>query len=189
MPSFLYPLRGIATFLHGGEWADSFVGDLLELYADRLRTNGRFPALFSLAREIFHLLLGGVRVVSRRFAQTVILGNVCKVTASEKVTALPGLTEWRQTKSISLEEISDRTKINLKYLRAIEAEEFDKLPGGIFSTSYLRQYAAAVEFDPTELLIRYWSLSQPQTPNENGIRGRRQRRHFSEWQPEPSGHQ
>jgi len=61
----------------------------------------------------------------------------------------------RQRKSISLEEIADKTKISLRFLRAIENEEFDKLPGGIFNTSYLRQYALAAQYDETELLAYY----------------------------------
>src|SRR5260370_30836633 len=61
----------------------------------------------------------------------------------------------RQRKSISLEEIADKTKISLRFLRAIEDEEFDKLPGGIFNTSYLRQYAMAAQYDETQLLACY----------------------------------
>jgi|ERR1700682_1589578 len=61
----------------------------------------------------------------------------------------------RQRKSISLEQIAEKTKISLRFLRAIEDEEFDKLPGGIFNTSYLRQYALAAEYDETQLLAYY----------------------------------
>jgi cytoskeletal protein RodZ len=66
-----------------------------------------------------------------------------------------GLARRRQKKGVSLETIAERTKISLQFLRAIEAEEFQKLPGGIFSTSYLRQYASIVELDPDELLAHY----------------------------------
>jgi cytoskeletal protein RodZ len=65
---------------------------------------------------------------------------------------LPGL---RHKKGVSLEQIADTTKISLRFLRAIEAEEFEKLPGGIFNTSYLKQYAAAIGFDAVELLAQY----------------------------------
>ena len=65
------------------------------------------------------------------------------------------LPKSRRTKGISLEEIAERTKISLRFLRAIEAEEFEKLPGGIFATSYLRQYAEAIGFDESELLAHY----------------------------------
>jgi len=65
------------------------------------------------------------------------------------------LTQSRRIKGVSLEEIAERTKISLRFLMAIEAEEFEKLPGGIFNTSYLRQYAHAIGFDETELLACY----------------------------------
>jgi cytoskeletal protein RodZ len=65
------------------------------------------------------------------------------------------LSRSRKKADVSLEEIAEETKISLRFLRAIEEEEFDKLPGGIFSTSYLRQYAAAIGYDEAELLAHY----------------------------------
>src|SRR5580704_18750984 len=75
-----------------------------------------------------------------------------------------GLARRRQKKGVSLELIAERTKISLHNLRAIEAEEFEKLPGGIFSTSYLRQYCSLVELDPTELLAHYTASTSPRKP-------------------------
>jgi cytoskeletal protein RodZ len=49
----------------------------------------------------------------------------------------------------------------LHFLRAIEAEEFEKLPGGIFNTSYLRQYARATGYDESELLAHYYKCNPP----------------------------
>jgi cytoskeletal protein RodZ len=65
------------------------------------------------------------------------------------------LARSRKQEGISLEDIADRTKISLRFLQAIENEEFDKLPGGIFSTSYLRQYASAIGYDEAELLAHF----------------------------------
>ena len=65
------------------------------------------------------------------------------------------LPHYRQKRGVSLEEISERTKISIRFLKAIEAEEYEALPGGIFATSYLRQYAAAIGFDEEELLTSY----------------------------------
>jgi cytoskeletal protein RodZ len=65
------------------------------------------------------------------------------------------LARSRKEEGISLEDIADQTKISLRFLQAIENEEFDQLPGGIFSTSYLRQYAAAIGYDAAELLAHY----------------------------------
>jgi len=74
------------------------------------------------------------------------------------------LTRFRKKAGVKIEEIAEETKISLRFLRAIEAEEFEKLPGGIFTTSYLRQYAAAIGFNEAELLAHYaHRTGQPST--------------------------
>ncbi len=89
-------------------------------------------------------------------------GSVDKNTVPDGATLQ--LRACRQRRGLSLEEIADRTKISIRFLRAIEAEEFEQLPGGIFATSYLRQYAAAVGADEVLLLESYHSRSAH--PNE-----------------------
>lgn len=77
---------------------------------------------------------------------------------AERDCATLSLTSRREKKKISLEEISQATKIGVRSLQAIEAGEFQKLPGGIYSTSYIRQYAKAVDFDESEILAVYYSV-------------------------------
>lgn len=74
-----------------------------------------------------------------------------------KLGLLPslGLSRLRERNGVSLEQIADQTKISIGFLRAIEAEDFDKLPGGLFATSYIRQYAASAGIDESELLSQY----------------------------------
>jgi cytoskeletal protein RodZ len=79
------------------------------------------------------------------------------------------LATSRQKKGISLEQIAELTKISIRFLRAIEDEEFEKLPGGIFSTSYLRQYAAAVEVEEAKLLAHYDRLMNPPVTVETSV--------------------
>ena len=66
-----------------------------------------------------------------------------------------GLATIRRNRGISLEQIAESTKINIRSLKAIEGGDFKKLPGGIYNTSYIRQYAKAIDFDETELLAFY----------------------------------
>jgi cytoskeletal protein RodZ len=86
------------------------------------------------------------------------------------------LSRLRKMAGISLEDIAAGTKISLRFLRAIEAEDFDQLPGGIFNTSYLRQYAAAIGYDEGHLLAYYdlkmnISVTTPKGPQrEHGSR-------------------
>ncbi len=65
------------------------------------------------------------------------------------------LKAFRKRKGVSLEQIADSTKISMRFLRAIEAEDYGVLPGGIFGRSYIRQYAEAAGCDAEQLLERY----------------------------------
>ena len=66
-----------------------------------------------------------------------------------------GLATIRRNRGISLEQIAESTKINIRSLKAIEGGDFQKLPGGVYNTSYIRQYAKAIDFDEAELLAFY----------------------------------
>ena len=79
------------------------------------------------------------------------------------------LARARQLAGQSLEEIAAKTKISLRFLQAIECEEFEKLPGGIFSTSYLRQYASAIAYDEEALVSHY--RAKMNLPPESGNDG------------------
>ena len=69
-----------------------------------------------------------------------------------------GWASCRVKKGISLEQIAQATKIGVRTLQAIEAGEFKKLPGGIYNTSYIRQYAKAIDLDESEILAAYYSV-------------------------------
>jgi cytoskeletal protein RodZ len=71
------------------------------------------------------------------------------------------LPRFRKRSGVSLEDIVQRTKISSRFLQAIEDEQFDQLPGGIFSTSYLRQYAAAIGYDEDALISHYTQKTNP----------------------------
>lgn len=85
-----------------------------------------------------------------------------------------GLATIRRNRGISLEQIAESTKISVRSLDAIERGDFRKLPGGIYATSYLRQYAQAIDYDEADLLAAYSrSMSTPETrlqpPRSKGI--------------------
>jgi cytoskeletal protein RodZ len=61
----------------------------------------------------------------------------------------------RREKGISLDQIATATKIGVRLLQAIEEGDFRKLPGGIYNTSYIRQYARAIDENEFELLAIY----------------------------------
>ncbi len=72
-----------------------------------------------------------------------------------KDTSVLGVKIWRQKKGISLEAIAASTKLSVRQLEAIESGDFSRLPGGIYNTNYIKQYARAIEFDEIDLLAFY----------------------------------
>jgi transcriptional regulator with XRE-family HTH domain len=65
------------------------------------------------------------------------------------------LREARMRQRIDISEIEARTKIRAKYLRALENEEWDLLPGPTFVKSFLRTYAEALGLDARLLMEEY----------------------------------
>ena len=70
------------------------------------------------------------------------------------------LEEARKKKGVSLQQISEDTKLGTFFLRAIESEEFEKLPGGVFDINYIRQYACAIGMDPECVLQQYRAFNE-----------------------------
>jgi cytoskeletal protein RodZ len=63
----------------------------------------------------------------------------------------------RMEKGISLETVSEETKIRLETLIQIEEEDYDRLPGEVFVKGFLRAYARAIGADGDEAVRRYES--------------------------------
>ncbi len=58
----------------------------------------------------------------------------------------------RIAKNLSFEKISKDTKIGIKYLKAIEEEDFDVFPGEVYAFGFLRNYARYLELNEEEIL-------------------------------------
>src|SRR2546425_12142794 len=70
------------------------------------------------------------------------------------------LRRQRLQSRMSLEKIALDTKIGVRLLEAIEAGQFEKLPGGVFRRSFVLQYARALELDPEEIAGELDQLNQ-----------------------------
>ena len=62
------------------------------------------------------------------------------------------LRRQREMRGVSLEEISKSTKIGTRSLKAIEDEDFEKLPGGIFNKGFVRAYARFLGLDEEQIV-------------------------------------
>jgi cytoskeletal protein RodZ len=71
------------------------------------------------------------------------------------------LQRMRIEKGYSLNKISEVTRIGLQYLKALEAEEFAKLPAYTFTKSYAKTYARYLGLDTAEVLTRFSEAAGP----------------------------
>jgi cytoskeletal protein RodZ len=72
----------------------------------------------------------------------------------------------REARGITLRHISDQTRISIRYLEAIEANDYKRLPGGIFNRSFIKAYAKQIGFDEKEAIEGYLRTAREQGEDE-----------------------
>ena len=72
------------------------------------------------------------------------------------------LRRERELRQISLREIAEATKINLRYLEALERNDFRHLPGGVFNKGFVRAYAQFIGVDAEAMTTAYLQEEQRQ---------------------------
>jgi cytoskeleton protein RodZ len=70
------------------------------------------------------------------------------------------LQREREMRGITLQEIAEATKIGTRSLRALEQEQFDKLPGGIFNKGFVRAYARYLGIDEEQAVADYLAAAK-----------------------------
>jgi cytoskeletal protein RodZ len=87
------------------------------------------------------------------------------------------LREARMRRRIDMAEVESATKIRAKYLRALESEEWELLPGPTFVKTFLRTYAEYLELDARLLVEEYKQrFERPAGMDVTPLNLRRQRR-------------
>jgi transcriptional regulator with XRE-family HTH domain len=76
------------------------------------------------------------------------------------------LRRAREQRALTIRDIANTTKISMAALKAIERNDFAQLPGGVYTRSYVRAFAAEVGLSPDELVIEYRSQFEPVLPAE-----------------------
>src|ERR671926_641966 len=75
----------------------------------------------------------------------------------------------REARGITLREISEQTRISTRYLEAIEADDYKRLPGGIFNKSFIKAYAKYIGFDEKEALEAYARTAREQGTSPDDV--------------------
>ena len=71
------------------------------------------------------------------------------------------LKSERELRGVPLEEVSTNTKIHVRFLKALENNQFDDLPGEVFVKGYIRSFAKVIGFDEDEMLHKSWDKVTP----------------------------
>ncbi len=97
------------------------------------------------------------------------------------------LREARLNKNITIDELQQKTKIQKRYLEALEEGAFDRLPGTYYVRSFIRQYATVVELDGDKLVSIFdgkadFGPTLPKRPQPEHVQGSRKAQHVAEKQ-------
>jgi cytoskeletal protein RodZ len=65
------------------------------------------------------------------------------------------LKREREMRDVSLEEICSATRISTRFLEALEKEDWEKLPGGVFNRGFVRSVARYLGLDEENMLTEY----------------------------------
>jgi cytoskeleton protein RodZ len=77
------------------------------------------------------------------------------------------LRREREMRGITLDEISESTKISRRHLEALETERFDQLPGAVFNKGFVRAYARFLGIDEDQAVADYSAASNEQPQPED----------------------
>ena len=86
------------------------------------------------------------------------------------------LKREREKRSITLDQISQSTKIGTRMLQALEEDKFNQLPGGIFNKGFVRAYARHLGLDEDQTVADYLEASgdspapMPELPQQESAR-------------------
>ena len=61
----------------------------------------------------------------------------------------------REARGLALQEVADTTRISVKYLEAVEADQRDQLPSATFVRGYVREMARLLELDVESVVAGY----------------------------------
>ena len=77
--------------------------------------------------------------------------------SAENVRTRPGslLLAQRETLELSLQHVADELNLTMHYVKAMESDSYDKLPGDVFVKGYIRSYARLLGLDPDQMLEIY----------------------------------
>jgi cytoskeletal protein RodZ len=65
------------------------------------------------------------------------------------------LKQAREQRGLTIQQIADATHIGSRFLQAIESDNYDILPGGVFNRAFVRKFASQIGFDSEQAVKLY----------------------------------
>ncbi len=85
------------------------------------------------------------------------------------------LSQQRELRGLSRDEVSRVTKISPSLITALEEGQVERLPGRVFVVNYVRAYAQVIGLEPDEAVLRYEEVDKA-TPEPSPVALERERR-------------
>lgn len=93
----------------------------------------------------------------------------------------------RELRGMSLEHVADATRIGLTHLRAMESDDFSRMPGRVFALGYVRGIARVVGLDPDDAVLRFEEAWRGAFPEGEQVERRPPLRGHSKARPKRHG--
>ena len=82
--------------------------------------------------------------------------------SSDALTAGDILQQERQRLGLNEKKVADQLHITVNYVKALESNSYEKLPGAVFAKGYLKSYALLLGLDVEDLMSRYDEFTHQQ---------------------------
>ncbi|BCB27778.1 XRE family transcriptional regulator [Sulfurimicrobium lacus] len=104
-------------------------------------------------------------------------------TAMEQESAGTKLARAREAQDLSVADVARALRLSVKQVEALEASDYDNLPGRTFVRGFVRNYARLVNLDPDRMVAEYFPVQQE--PQTQDIQAPSQQISFSEHHRKP----
>ena len=85
------------------------------------------------------------------------------------VTIGPRLKAERERLGLTEKQVADRLHITMHYVRALETDGFEKLPGVVFARGYIKNYALLLGLDKDELITQFDTIISNRNPSSRTV--------------------
>ncbi|GAB5499721.1 MAG: hypothetical protein PsegKO_20320 [Pseudohongiellaceae bacterium] len=76
------------------------------------------------------------------------------------------LRRTRVDRGLDEKQVADQLRITVHYVKAIETDHYEKLPGAIFARGYIKSYAKLLKLDQADIVARYEAATSSAQPSK-----------------------